>query len=323
MTRATPLPPSFPDPIPGLIPFGSLCIFMGPPKRGKTALLSQWCTRWRDGKTICGLPTHTPTAIGIFTTDHKWHLNQGPWFRAAGFPDVRHFSLRDDTTMNWRQLRIPQRADETLNRGLDALDLPPGGLVLIDVMGPFITSRLNDYAEVVGGLGTISQNMDRRQLTCLALSHMGKQKGDTKDQYKDPFERILGSGAQIGFSDTMFYLLGPKDIDQPYYEVGWQPTHAPAGTFRFKRDAYGLFVPHDEQQGPIGVTSEEAPLGVDIVLTQMPVSGPGWPYLALVGYLMDACSVKTRRAKQLVAYLVQDGRIRKVARGAYVKSQPA
>src|SRR5438874_1532377 len=161
---------AFPDPIPGVIPHGSICIVMGPAKRGKTALLAEWCARWQDQRTICGLPTQPPSAIGIFTTDHKWHLNQGQWFNQVGFPAIPHYALRDQPEMLWRKLRIPSYADEILNRGLDALALPPGGLVLIDVIGPFITSRLNDYAEVLGGLGTISQIMDRRQLTCIAVS---------------------------------------------------------------------------------------------------------------------------------------------------------
>src|SRR5262245_2165747 len=84
-----------PDPIPGVIPFGSLCLFLGPPKRGKTALLADWFARFRDGRSICGLPTNKPAGLGIITTDHKWALNQGPWFAGAGFPEVTHYSLRD------------------------------------------------------------------------------------------------------------------------------------------------------------------------------------------------------------------------------------
>lgn len=324
-TRTSPtLLPQFPDPLPGVIPFGSLSIFMGPPKRGKTAVLAEWCARWRDGRPICGLPTNSPTGLGIFTTDHKWHLNQQGWFAKAGFPEIRHYSLRDELTIQWRQLRIPHKADEILNRALDTLNLPPGSLILIDVIGPFITSKLNDYAEVVGGLGTISQIMDRRQLTCLAVSHMAKQKGDVKDRYKDPFERILGSGAQIGFSDTMFYLLGPQDLDQPYYEVGWQPTHSPSGTFRFKRDAFGLFVPHDEQDAkPLSVNAYEAPIGVDAVLAKMPTAEPAWHTLVLLDALQTECQVKRRRAEELATALLRDGRIRRIKQGWYLRVPPS
>ncbi len=312
----------YPDPIPGVIPFGSLCIFMGPPKRGKTALLADWFARLRDGRPICGLPTNRPTALGLLTTDHKWHLNQAGWFAKAGFPDVRYYALRDQPDILWRKLKTPAYADMLVNRALDALALPPGGFLGIDVMGPFLTSRLNDYAEVVGGLGTISQFMDRRQLTLLGLSHMSKQKGDTRDQYKDPYERIMGSGAQIGFSDTMFYLLGPKEISQPYYEVGWQPTHAPSGTFNFGRNDLGLFVPYSTDAAAEGgeEPSEADQQRLEAVVDQMPSDPPGWTRKQLKTAIELACAVKERRADQLIWDLQQRLYITRVSRGRYVKT---
>jgi hypothetical protein len=291
---------------------------MGPPKRGKTALLAEWLRRWRDGRPICGMRTNRPTSLGIITTDHKWQLNQGQWFEKVGFPDIAHYALRDDPDTPWRKLHLYIWADSVFDRALNELRLTPGGLVMVDVIGPFITSRLNDYAEVVGGLGTISQNMDRRGLTCLAISHMGKQKGDAKDQYKDPFERILGSGAQIGFSDTMFYLLGPKDIDQPFFEVGWLPTHAPSGTFRFQRNDAGLFVPDPNAVGPLGVSSHDAPSKELRFLALMPTEPPGWSYGRVTQSIATVYGVKTRRAKQLLMQLRDDGRLRMTEAGHYV-----
>lgn len=318
----SPVPSTYPDPIPHLVPFGGLCLLAGPPKCGKTALLAEWFVRWRDGRPICGLPTGRPTGLGFLTTDHKWHLNQGPWFTAVGWPEIPHVSLRDNPTLPWRQLKIPTKADEILKRALDQLNLPPGGMVCIDVLGPFITSRLNDYAEVVGGLGTIAQIMDERQLTCLAVAHMGKTKGDPKDQYRNPFERILGSGAQIGFSDTMFYLLGPDDLNESYYEVGWKPTHAPAGTFRFTRDAFGLFVPHGVAD-PLGVSTRDHPDSLAPVVAVLPEDPPGWTTPQLLEAIRLAVDCKQRRAEQLATSLLQAGRIRRIGRGMYVQAKVA
>ena len=144
----------FPDPIPGIIPFGSLVLLVGPPKCGKTALLASWMALWRDGLTICVKPTNSPTALGIITTDHKWALNQGIWFARAGFPEIPHVSLRDDPTLQWRStLRSVHGAHQLLDRSLRTLDLSPGGLVLIDVAGVFISNRLNDYNDVLAGMG--------------------------------------------------------------------------------------------------------------------------------------------------------------------------
>lgn len=309
---------AFPDPIPGVIPFGSMCLLAGPAKSGKTALFSGMAVRWRDGKTIFGLPTNQPTAIGILTTDHKWHLNQGLWFARAGWPDIPHVSLRDIKT-NWRGLRSSAQSDSVLNWALDGLNLPPGGLVCIDPIGAFITNRLNDYNEVLAGLGTISQFLDERQLSTLSTLHMSKQRGDPKDQLKDPYERVLGSGAQIGFSDTMFYLLRPKDIGDIYWRVGWQPTGSPEGTFDFTRDpATGLFVPF--VQSPTVAPGRALTL-LERVVEGMPDSPPGARHKDLMKLIGAACEVKEVRANQILHILITDGKVYKAVDKTYCKAK--
>jgi hypothetical protein len=239
------VPALYPDPLPGIIPFGSLVLLVGPPKCGKTALLASWLQRWRDGQTICGRPTNPPNAIGIITTDHKWAQNQGQWFAKAGYPEIRHVALRDDRQIKWREVfRSIHGSDHLLKSSLDTLALPPGGLVVLDVSGPFISNRLNDYNAVLGGMGSLGQILDDRQLTCIGTGHMGKQRADPKDRYLRPHERILGSGAQIGFSDTTMYLLGPADTGKPYHTFGWLPTHEPEGEFWLTQGKDGLFVPY-------------------------------------------------------------------------------
>jgi hypothetical protein len=242
--------PSFPDPIPNVIPFGSICLFAGAPKRGKTTLIAQWAVRWREGKDICGLHTNQLPDFAVITNDHKWAINQGIWFAKAGWPDVKHYSMRDDKKTEWGKLRTPNGRADLLRHCLDKVQIAPGGLVVLDVVGPFLTNKINDYNEVLAGLGVMSQILDEYQVSVLAPAHMGKQKGNnSQEQYKEPHERILGSGAQIGFCDTTFYLLGPKDLDTDFYQVGWLPTHAPAGEFNLTRDPdTGLFIPHDLQE---------------------------------------------------------------------------
>lgn len=248
LSSAPRVKPAYPDPIPLVIPFGSINLFAGAPKRGKTTLIAQWAKRWMEGKTICGLPTNIPSDFAIITNDHKWAINQGIWFEKAGYPDVKHYALRDDKRTNWHLLRTPQGRGQLLKHCLDQVKIEPGGLLVLDVVGPFLTNKINDYNEVLAGLGVMSQILDEYQVTTLAPAHMGKQKNDTQQQYKEPHERILGSGAQIGFCDTTFYLLGPKDLDAEYYQVGWLPTHAAAGQFNLTRDpATGLFLPHTLQ----------------------------------------------------------------------------
>lgn len=308
----------FPDPIPGIIPFGSLVLLVGPPKCGKTALLASWMARWRDGLTICGKPTNSPTALGIITTDHKWALNQGIWFARAGFPEIPHVSLRDDPTLQWRStLRSVHGAHQLLDRSLRTLDLSPGGLVLIDVAGVFISNRLNDYNDVLAGMGAMSQTLDKYQLTGVCVGHMGKQRADPKERYLRPHERILGSGAQIGFSDTTMYLLGPQDTGQPYHTFGWLPTHAPEGEFHLQQTDQGLFEPYTGQLAP----SPKLDPILEAVVLAFPEPPETLTAIELIALIMSYARIEGEtRAKERITDLLLSGRIIRAARGHYMRA---
>ena len=310
-------PTPFLDPIPGIIPFGSLCLLVGPPKCGKTALLASWMVRWRDSLTICGRATNPPVALGIITTDHKWALNQGLWFARAGFPDIPHVSLRDDATLKWRTALKHGGPDKLLDECLHKLALPPGGLVVIDVAGVFISNHLNDYNEVLAGMGSMSQAIDRYQLTGLGIGHMGKQRADPKERYLRPHERILGSGAQIGFSDTTMYLLGPSDTGQPYHTFGWLPTHAPEGEFHFHQNSVtGLFEPYT------GALEDMAALSPELirVVDAFPPPPQTLPTGQLVPLIMAACAVSERTAYDRLEDLVLSGLITRARHGAFMRA---
>lgn len=305
----------FPDPLPGLIPFGALVLLVGPPKSGKTALIASWMARWRDGRTICGRPTRSPAGLGIITTDHKWALNQGIWFRKAGFPDIPHVSLRDDPKLNWR-MALKSGAGGLLERSLTTLALPPGSLVVIDVAGVFISNHLNDYNDVLAGMGTLSQILDRFQLTGVGIGHMGKQRADPKERYLRPHERILGSGAQIGFSDTTMYLLGPLDTGQPYHTFGWLPTHAPEGEFKFHQNSVtGLFEPYTGALEDLPRLSPELLTVVD----HLPPPPQTLATRQLVALIMAACNVSERTAYDRLEDLVLSGLIVRVRHGSFMR----
>ena len=243
----TPAASQFPDPIPGILPCGSIGTLAGATGVGKTALVATWIARWQRGQEICGHPTQRPTQIGIIVGDRRWASHQ-QWLTAAGCLPVAAYSLRDDPTFPWADLRSWQAVAGAFGRCLDRLQLAPGGLVVLDPMAIFLPGKVNDYKDMALGLGVLDQVLQPRILTCLGIFHQAKQINDASQQYKRPQDRILGSAAQLGFSDTAMYLLGPEDMDRPYYGFGWVPHHAPAETFAFKRDNFGLFVPYD---GPI------------------------------------------------------------------------
>jgi len=301
------------------MPYGSIVMISGPPKCGKTAFLAGWMARLRDGKSICGVPTNKPTSLGILTTDHKWRLNQGVWFEAVGFADIPRVSLRDDKALRWRAtMRANDGAEKLLTSSLEKLALSPGGVVMIDVATFFISSKVNDYNDVLAGMGTLSQVLDKFELTAIGVSHTGKQKADPKERYLRPHERILGSGAQIGYSDTTMYLLGPQDTGQPYYTFGWLPTHAVEGEFKFDRDANGLFVPYT------GALHPDAPVEFPAALLTgiLQLAPPPAAFKAtnqLIPLIMAAADVQERRAWEILGDLVLADYLQRLPKGLYAR----
>lgn len=242
-TLVQPVQP-YPDPIPGVMPFGSITTFAGASGVGKTALYAGWIRRWLDGKTICEKPTNRPTQIGLLVGDRRWQSHR-QWLDAAGVSDqVKQYSLRDDPNFSWDQLRYTPRVKDIFSRALDKLQLDPGSLLIVDPMPIWIPGKVNDYKDVAVGLGVLDNVIHPRDLTTFGIFHQSKQLNDKSQQYKRPQDRILGSAATIGFSDTAMYLLGPEDLDTDYYGFGWVPHNALSETFEFVRDAWGMFFPH-------------------------------------------------------------------------------
>lgn len=305
---------AFPDPLPGIIPFGSICTLAGATGVGKTALFATWVERWLTGRSICGVPTNTPTAIGIIAGDRRWRSHR-QWFDVAGCPELPHYSLRDDDSFNWHTLRNPIQTRDAFQRALDKLALPPGGLVGVDPLAIFLPGRVNDYKDVAVGLGALDQLLRPRDLTAIGIFHQSKQLTDRNQQYKRPQDRILGSAAQLGFSDTAMYLLGPEDLDTPYYGFGWVPHHAPPATFKFIRDTWGLFVPYKDQ-------ADRNELEEVCAL----VPGPETPGAA-TATIAHAAELKLNLSRfavhRYLRRLEHEGRVEQPARGRWRRTKPS
>jgi AAA domain len=309
----TPDAPRYPDPIPGIIPFGSICTFAGASGVGKTALYASWIAQWQAGEPICDHPTNCPTEIGVLVGDRRWQSHR-QWLDAAGVADtIKHYSLRDDDSFPWNDLRLWPKISDLFNRALDKLNLKPGSLLLTDPMALWIPGRTNDYKDVAIGLGLIDRLIKPRLLTMLGIFHQSKQIADKSQQYSRPQDKILGSAATIGFSDTAMYLLGPEDLDTPYYGFGWVPHNAKAETFKFTRDIWGLFVPY------VDLSDYD---NIEVIFEQIPTDTHG----LTTGQLLHRLETKGYTISRATVFnclkkLVLDGRVVQVKRGLYRRAK--
>lgn len=300
-----PAPSPFPDPIPGIIGYGTVNILAGAPGVGKTCLLSTILARLRDGKDIFGAACHAPPAIGFISADRgaatAWH-----WLRLAG-ADVRFYNLVEDTEFATIRLRNKfQLVTVVLEGCVEQLALPPGSIVVVDPVTLFMGNP-NDYQGCAIACIEMRRMCHRRQLTMLGTAHASKQKADSKAQYKRLQDRILGSAAQLGYGDTQMYLASPEETDEKFHTFLWHPHTSPPQIFPLGRDQHGMFVDWLEgtrakEEGKIlaAITEDEAGTSFAEILIKSEV-----PKTTVFRYLQE---------------LMKDGRILKVGHGRYRKA---
>ena len=175
----------------------------------------------------------------------------------------------------------------------------------------WLPGHTNDYKDVAIGLGVLDQMVRPRGITVLGIFHQSKQVADKSQQYSRPQDKILGSAATIGFSDTAMYLLGPEDMSEPYYGFGWIPHNAKAETFNFVRDLWGLFVPHVPSENPESLEAVHA-----IIL-------PDPSGVTTQQILTDAAPLARATVFNCLKRLLQDGRVVQLRRGVYRRATTA
>lgn len=236
-------PPAFPDPIPGILTFGTVNVFAGAPGAGKTTLFADWCRRWQHGKTICGHATNMPTGICYLAGDRGGNAARRI-FVHAGVTDINFYSPMEDPAFDEATLLNHRLALDIMRSAINALNPQPGSLLNIDPAAPFyVPGSSNDPRSVAAMMWALHTIARARQITILVTGHFHKQPTDPNARYRRPQDRISGSGAWSGFSDTQMYLIDPEPPDQPYHILGWVPRQSAPEDFKFQRDGTG-FVPY-------------------------------------------------------------------------------
>lgn len=244
--------PQFPpDPIPTIIPGASVNLLAGAPGAGKTALSSWIMCQFRDNLPIFG---HQPTPIpklGIICADRSWAQSTSKWFALAGYGDIPHYSLLDDDEFSVRRLRQKQERVTILEACLDKLFLPWGSLVLVDPLALFLGGNLLDYDTCLVACAEIRGACRRRGITIIGTAHASKQRADKNQRYLRLQDRIAGSVALFGYTDTQMYLASPAEIEEEFSVFHWSPHHAVSQDFKLTRADNGLFIPYEGKEGDL------------------------------------------------------------------------
>ena len=246
---ADPLPedpakaPSFPpDPIPLVIPGGGISLLAAASGTGKTALLATLTKALKAGEPIFGHQVQAPPKLVFLSIDRSWHQSTGIWFQRADYQPCSVYALQDDRSFPKSKLRKRENRTGIFKECLNKLGhLPYGTVIIVDTITPFLGGNINDYDSCMVACSELREICLDWGLTLIGTSHSSKQKADTRQRYLRLQDRISGTMAQFGYTDTQMYLASPEEVGEEDYVFLWHPHLAPAETFRLKREKNGLF----------------------------------------------------------------------------------
>jgi AAA domain/IclR helix-turn-helix domain len=304
-----PSPGQVPDLIDKILLRNSVNLLAGAPGVGKTALLAYLLPRFRDGKSVFGYQPRPVPKIAFLGADRSWDTSTRHWFDAAGYGDLPHYCLQDDRGWNPQSMRNRQNRIQILTAALDKLDLPRGSLVAVDPLAPFLGGQLNDYDACAVSCIIIRRLCQDRDLTIIGTAHAAKQKAEAKARYQRLQDRILGSTALHGYTDTQMYLASPEETGEKFYTFLWNPHHKPAEIFPLGRDAAGLFVPYADS-----VRSQEE--GKVLAAITDLEDGTAFADIVIVS------EVSRATVHRYLQELIKEGVVARVGQGRYRRIRP-
>lgn len=248
------------DPLPPVLHHSTINLLCGASGVGKTAFIAGLARQFRDGDPIFGYRPNPLPGIGYLGVDRKWARDSAWWFEKAGFPEIAHYSFKEDPTFNLSRITAPKTGNlaDIFAEHLDKLGLPNGSLVFVDPIALYMGGDMNHYPKVSQACMYLQRIVMARQFCIIGTDHTSKQKADTGQRYLRPQDRINGSMAKLGFTDTQMALSAPEEIEDSNgcHTFHWNPHHAKAGTFRVRQQATGLFLAEDASHQAIPATPD-------------------------------------------------------------------
>lgn len=291
----------FPDPIPGIIPFGSVTVVAGASGAGKTILFADWLQKMRTGQPICHHPSNPSSAYYIIAADRNWSTYHKA-YSAAGFPEIDRYVLAEDPLFDPQSWGRKSSSFTLFEDCLKKLSPIPGSWVSVDPVAPlFIQGNQNDARDVALSLHWYRKMALKYQITLCLFANVGKQKAE--DTYKRAQDRIAGSGAFVAYSDTQ---VSVEQSEEGILSMRWTPRNAPAEEHQFKFDPESrLFAPY---QDPHTVAREEdIPTHLAEALALVPVLPATITSPDLVRKICAECGVKRAMAFRHVQQLIDKG----------------
>jgi len=218
--------------IDSILPEREISLIAGPAGGGKTTWLFQVLELWQNSVDVHGHASH-PCRYVYVSADRSKEAAE---------------ATMDRMSINLDRIPLISGVEEDLHTFSSIVSLvrkkdPNVKLIVIDGFATIVPGgKAGDYHTVANFLRSITRQCKREDITVLGIIHAAKTKENEK--YLNPRERILGSVAWAGFSETIFFIepVDVKDVENPQRLLEILPRNAAQEKFELElRD--GRFVP--------------------------------------------------------------------------------
>jgi AAA domain len=182
-----------------ILPSREVHILGGMSGAGKTRWILKTLVAWTAGESILGFDSH-PVPYAYISGDRS-AASVERTCQDIGIPykDIPFIPIRDLSAKSKQKLTL-----EFLYRRIQE-EQPRAQLIIIEGIARFVAGgKTNDYtavADFLAGLGGFCTETDR---TIIGVCHTAKAKEDA--WYEHPREKLLGSGAWGGYSETILFI---------------------------------------------------------------------------------------------------------------------
>ena len=312
-----------PDPLPPVILGSTINLLAAAPGTGKSTFLAWFSRHVRDRTPLWGREWGEIPWQGIICSDRSWARSTSKWFEIEGV-ELPAYSLQDDRSFKKARLRHRHQRVAVFEHCLNALSpsqdgrFPFGSLIYVDPIALFLGGNLLDYDTCAVACSELREICMDRGVTVIGTAHSAKQKADKRERYLRLQDRILGSTALFGYTDTQMFLASPEEMGLEHYTFLWHPHHAPPALFQFTRHPdTGGFV-----EGSQIVDGAPTPASIPV----QPVEAPDWllcafdtgprPFIELM-VLAESQGWSRATLHRKLLGLEAQGVVAKVRRGVY------
>jgi len=295
-----------------LFPTRRIHIICGPVGSGKTTLEFQLAQAVLDKASFLGEPTHNVEGVVFLSADRsrrETHATLRRMGMLSLIPKIKWVFTQERTNP------VPSNLEMLID-----WNTRPGQMLIVEPLAYFIqdgngkSGDPNNYGHVSHFLEKIKGAVEKRDITLVSSLHPPKAKKG--EGYQATREKLLGSTAWAGWTDTMMFIEPekPEDPDDPYRKLFVLPRNTRSRVLDYMQEPeHGLLAPTNVKSIIHKSTLDKA-LEAWEQETWTRGDANDWAI---------AAGLSPETAKKWLQQMDTDKRIKRVERGVYKRVDPS